>query len=122
MKRRLAQNREAARKSRQRRKAYVQNLEEEVSTSCPPEPSRHRFIGFLRRKHYLKLERMILYAGSMLAKAEALSYSSSHNHCTGARTEGHQVSRAANGLWELFLPGHGQLWGCPNHARPQRRH
>ncbi len=30
MKRRLAQNREAARKSRQRRKAYVQNLEEEV--------------------------------------------------------------------------------------------
>ena len=30
VKRRLAQNREAARKSRQRRKAYVQNLEEEV--------------------------------------------------------------------------------------------
>lgn len=30
MKRRLAQNREAARKSRQRRKAYVQNLEDEV--------------------------------------------------------------------------------------------
>ena len=33
VKRRLAQNREAARKSRQRRKAYVQNLEEEVR-SC----------------------------------------------------------------------------------------
>ena len=32
MKRRLAQNREAARKSRQRRKAYVQNLEEEART------------------------------------------------------------------------------------------
>ena len=30
VKRRLAQNREAARKSRQRRKAYVQSLEEEV--------------------------------------------------------------------------------------------
>jgi hypothetical protein len=35
VKRRLAQNREAARKSRQRRKAYVQNLEEEVGR-CPP--------------------------------------------------------------------------------------
>ena len=33
VKRRLAQNREAARKSRQRRKAYVQNLEEEVRCS-----------------------------------------------------------------------------------------
>ncbi len=33
VKRRLAQNREAARKSRQRRKAYVQNLEEEVCNS-----------------------------------------------------------------------------------------
>ncbi len=32
VKRRLAQNREAARKSRQRRKAYVQNLEEEVQS------------------------------------------------------------------------------------------
>ena len=30
MKRRLAQNREAARKSRQRRKQYVSKLEEEV--------------------------------------------------------------------------------------------
>ena len=35
VKRRLAQNREAARKSRQRRKAYVHNLEEEVRNSTP---------------------------------------------------------------------------------------
>lgn len=35
VKRRLAQNREAARKSRQRRKAYVQSLEEEVRISVP---------------------------------------------------------------------------------------
>ncbi len=35
VKRRLAQNREAARKSRQRRKAYVQNLEDEVCCTPP---------------------------------------------------------------------------------------
>ena len=43
MNRRLAQNREAARKSRQRRKAYVQNLEEEVSSCSFPQSARQQF-------------------------------------------------------------------------------
>ena len=44
VKRRLAQNREAARKSRQRRKAYVQNLEEEVRGPIP-DPRSARSLG-----------------------------------------------------------------------------